>query len=213
MEKDSVNFVYRNKNISINIIDKKEYIGNYINHNKNFYEIELLEQIYSLNKNHNTILDIGSNIGNHVVYFENFISYKKMFCFEPQKLNYEKLCSNIYRSDTVAFNVALSDSFGKGSLVKKEEFNSGTYQLVGGKEVDVLPLDYFNFKDVTLLKIDVEGHELRVLNGALNTIKTCKPIIYMEVADEEASDLLIEIGYKKDFVFWYGPSPTYRFVI
>lgn len=65
-------------------------------------------------------------------------------------------------------------------------------------------LDSFNFTMVDLIKIDVEGHEFRVLKGGENTIKKYSPIIIIEDngSDEKwgketgAIDLLKEMGYE-----------------
>ena len=65
-------------------------------------------------------------------------------------------------------------------------------------------LDSFNFTMVDLIKIDVEGHEFRVLKGGENTIKKYSPIIIIEDngSDEKwgketgAIDLLKEMGYQ-----------------
>ena len=65
-------------------------------------------------------------------------------------------------------------------------------------------LDSFNFTMVDLIKIDVEGHEFRVLKGGENTINKYSPIIIIEDngSDEKwgketgAIDLLKEMGYE-----------------
>ena len=67
-------------------------------------------------------------------------------------------------------------------------------------------LDSFNFEDVDYIKIDVEGHELKVLKGAINTINKCSPLIVVEEngsaekwnkgIENEALNYLQELGYK-----------------
>ena len=69
-----------------------------------------------------------------------------------------------------------------------------------------IPLDYFcfNSKSISLIKIDTEGFEYKVLSGSLETISTHKPLIIMEthglhMENENANselDLLIKTGYK-----------------
>jgi FkbM family methyltransferase len=63
-------------------------------------------------------------------------------------------------------------------------------------------IDSFEFSDVGLMKIDVEGHELAVLNGAKDTIKRCRPILIIEAeerhrarAKETVCELLASLGY------------------
>jgi hypothetical protein len=51
----------------------------------------------------------------------------------------------------------------------------------GFNYVDVKPLDSFEFENLAVLKIDVQGYEPNVLDGAIQTIKKHKPIIFIEV--------------------------------
>jgi hypothetical protein len=53
----------------------------------------------------------------------------------------------------------------------------GTHEIV----VPVMPLDDLELTDVGLLKVDVEGHELAVLRGAVETITRCRPSLVVEV--------------------------------
>ena len=63
------------------------------------------------------------------------------------------------------------------------------------------PLDSYNFKNISIMKIDVEGHEIAVLEGALNTIKRNKPKILIEVwnrpkRQKEFMEFMKKINYK-----------------
>ena len=68
-------------------------------------------------------------------------------------------------------------------------------------------MDSFGFKDVDFIKIDVEGHELRVLKGAIETISTHRPTIILEENDRiegwgkgkkfDAMDFLKTLGYNQ----------------
>jgi FkbM family methyltransferase len=49
--------------------------------------------------------------------------------------------------------------------------------------VQVRRLDEFEFQNVSVLKIDVEGHERSVLDGALDTIKRSKPVLVIEIEE------------------------------
>lgn len=55
------------------------------------------------------------------------------------------------------------------------------------KEVRIATLDSFELKDVSFIKVDVEGHELKVLEGAIHTISIHRPVILIEVKDTNLS--------------------------
>jgi hypothetical protein len=54
-------------------------------------------------------------------------------------------------------------------------------------EVDVIPLDHLRLEDVGLIKIDVEGAELGVLEGAGETISRCRPLMMIEIEQRHHS--------------------------
>jgi len=119
-------------------------------------------------------VDVGANVGTYTI-LACAAKGAKGICFEPVPSTFERLMDNLRINNLVqrveARNIGLSDR--EGDLV----FTSGedtTNHIVAGDEqasnvvqVKVLPLDAI-LEDVTpsLLKIDVEGFEMRVLEGA-----------------------------------------------
>jgi N-acetylglucosamine-6-phosphate deacetylase len=80
--------------------------------------------------------------------------------------------------------------------------NDGKY-LIGELDVEVKTLDSFNFENVSLIKIDVEGFELQVLLGGTKTIADSKPIIYLEA---DRPDKLSSIAKKLEALgYTYTP--------
>ena len=69
-----VNINYANVNIPIEIY-ADEHISNIIKNTNSFYEIKFLEYISQNYNKHNTIIDIGANIGNHSLFFSEFLEY------------------------------------------------------------------------------------------------------------------------------------------
>ena len=65
-------------------------------------------------------------------------------------------------------------------------------------EVETRTLDSYEFDQVDFIKIDVEWFELKVLQGAENTIRKHKPVIYVEINDIGVYDFMenLDIGYK-----------------
>ena len=72
--------------------------------------------------------------------------------------------------------------------------------------INIVPLDYFNFENISLIKIDVENMEIEVLEGCLNLIKRCKPTIIIEsykLAELKETLIfkeLLALGYEIDII-------------
>ena len=99
------------------------------------------------------------------------------------------------------YNVALGPTGGSVDMhIKKNDghnrvANDG-YKTVTGKDVKIntgyqrvsvpqVTLDSYNFTDVDIIKIDVEGYELQVLEGAVNTIAQNRPIVQIECVETQ----------------------------
>jgi hypothetical protein len=76
-----------------------------------------------------------------------------------------------------------------GTMIITED-NSGHSHLdpttMGTGDVQVVRLDKLNFNEVNYIKVDCEGYEFRVLQGAEETIKRCKPIVVIEQKPHDA---------------------------
>lgn len=173
-------------------------------------EIELLKNF--LNKN-SVVYDVGANIGYHTAAFASLA--KHVYAFEPNKKNYKLLKKNTESTKNVSlYDVACSDS---NTELCVEDFDitvPGNYGEMHtqntGQSCSAIRID--DLDDIygpDLIKIDVEGHELQVLRGALETIKEFNPIIFYEAHGTdlpEIYDLLADMEYH---LYWY-PCPNYN---
>jgi FkbM family methyltransferase len=66
-------------------------------------------------------------------------------------------------------------------------------------EVPKRTIDSYNFEDVDAIKIDVEGSELLVIQGAVDTIDRCRPSVQVEIVPKQCS------------IFGYEPQDLYNF--
>jgi FkbM family methyltransferase len=204
------------------VIDEYDLIGNCIKNHK-VWEYHLYE-IYSqiINKESHCI-DAGANLGFHSIQFGRL--GKKVYSFEPQSYIYNQLCANILFNDLNniihTYKVGLGDKEENQQLWNIEhEFCDGGYNWGGRgiiqdasdlerannnefREEDVIKiitLDSLNIPKCDLIKVDVQGYELKLFIGAKKLISNFKPVIFLEnYAWDEPSVLaknhLINLGY------------------
>ncbi len=185
------------------------------------YDLVLTEVIWRLIEIGETAIDIGANIG----YVTSIMSVKvgktgRVWCFEPNPEVYKELTINIESWKIKGYDnispqqIALSNYSGNGVLNltpknRGEVFIDTSQKVVNiqanSKEacvVNIERLDNFLEKEknnVGVLKIDVEGHELEVLQGAGNLI--CKHHVRDIIFEEHNSypspltDFLESNGY------------------
>jgi FkbM family methyltransferase len=173
-------------------------------------EIELLQQII---KPEDLVVEIGANIGSHTVYLAQAVGEQgTVLAFEPQRVIFQNLCANLALNsitNTYCYNVAVSDTFSAINLPvldysKPHDFSKLDISEDGESEVaQTITLDSLNLPRCRLIKIDVAGMELAVLQGAINTIKALQPILYINYQpknDKSLVNFLAECGYK---LYWH----------
>lgn len=187
-----------------------DHIQKIIYGSRNFYEIDTLEFLRLHYRRFGHIVEVGANIGNHLLYYCSQLAPEKVYCFEPGQLSLNTLKQNIalnYLDDLVTvYPVALGAKNGMGQQQDFQLANTGmnrvtpTEQANAGAVVEIRSLDSFELAKVDFLKIDVEGAEMEVLEGATETIGRCKPVILVEVFEENGQRIrrwMEERGYQK----------------
>ncbi len=168
-------------------------------------EIALLKRMI---KPSDFIVDVGANIGDHSVPFAKSAYLGVVVAFEPGEGTFAVLEKNAKIVGNIkAIHSAVSDRSGKVTF--NESVDSG-YSSVGqtGKpiiksyDVPASTIDDCNFDRLDLLKIDVEGHEMEVISGALKTIRQFKPLIFCEIdsggglSPEARIKRITDLGYR-----------------
>ena len=177
----------------------------------------VLEKIIPLIHSPGIILDIGSHIGTHAVLYSKYVANCHVLAFEPQKAIFDLLKENIQNNNIVnitPFHNAvghkqcichmssmLYDGYNK--LVNydtNDVFNYGGIGLgASGETVEMITIDDLKVDNCSLIKIDVEGSEILVLLGAINTIRKYKPIIVFESTDKcVTSEIKQELGISSE---------------
>ena len=153
-----------------------------------------------------TAIDIGAHVGSWAIVLS--YGFDTVHAFEPEEENYRCLELNTEKMpNIVRYKKALGDKFLQGKLKIGVEGNSGTWYLMPGEDVEVLALDDYEFRGVDLLKIDVEGFEYFVIQGAKKTIERERPVIVIEVTNnlyrydlwmEDLREEIELLGYRLD---------------
>lgn len=161
------------------------------------YEIEELALIEKHYDPGTTFVDIGSNIGNHAIWAARCLEAPKVICFEPVLGQHTLLCANIAingLNDVVTVHkIALSSASGTVRIAQSFMVteNSGAAQVsfTGlGEEVRASTGDLeLSGVGPMFIKIDVEGHEMRVLQGLEQTIQRVRPKLFVEVDNANAA--------------------------
>lgn len=159
-----------------------DHVSDEIRRTGHYFEEVILEELVRRVRVSGIVVDAGAHIGNHTVYFARHLRHLAIHAFEPWPANLALLRRNVTQfASVVVHGFALSD---RSHLIHLEEdANLGHVRVVdvGGYAVDASPLDAVGLPSgVTLLKVDVEGHEPQVLAGAAETIARDRPLILVE---------------------------------
>jgi len=156
------------------------------------YQIAVRKRSIGLCTKRGTALDIGANVG---LWSRDLVdSFAKVVAFEPVAVFRECLEKNVSGANFFISPLALGDHDTLATMIITEG-NSGHSHLdpatLGTGNVQVVKLDNLNMEDVDYIKIDCEGYEYRVLQGAEQTVKHCRPIMVIEQKPHDA--------YSKDY--------------
>lgn len=150
-----------------------------------------------------SVIDIGANFGVYSALLSKLTGEDgEVFSFEPIPLTYEILLNNVQKLSLVnvkTFEYAISEKDGSGVMVIPKWSVSGNenfYQAslrsqstieetlrevqVGLRKLDSLFRGHL--KRIAFIKIDVEGHELQVIEGAKLLISQSRPVLLIEVS-------------------------------
>ena len=146
-------------------------------------------------------VDVGANIGTHTVCFAQFVGPDgRVLAFEPQSVLHQVLRGNATLNNcgnVIVEHKALGAQAGTvvvPFLDYAREGNFGALELgawTQGETVPLAALDSYALDACHLIKIDVEGMERDVLEGARSTIARNQPLLYVENNRRDRSQALI----------------------
>jgi FkbM family methyltransferase len=166
----------------------------------NFQSYVIQNKYFSLEKDA-IVFDIGANVGSMAFLFAQGASEGHVYAFEPTDYAFKKLQRNLSLNPKLAECISpvqqfLSDRTQSepqiqayaswkvdGSAKNSHPLHGGT--IKSAESVSAITLDQFcvqnRIQHIDLIKIDTDGHEYKVLSGAHETIKKCRPYIIFEI--------------------------------
>jgi len=183
-----------------NSINYKLDISKLLGHSIYFYSVkdQAWDNLFKMLHPDFHVIDAGANIGFLSLNFARACPKGFVYSFEPDSENFYYLQENVNQNDfqnIKLFKTALGAKSGSGELYKMYLNNPGANRILTkspnsqlkSETVEIATLNRFFeqkvFNKVDLIKIDVEGFELFVLQGATQIISLWKPILFVELAD------------------------------
>jgi FkbM family methyltransferase len=177
------------------------------------------ENLYELAADCKTIVDVGVNNGWLLMHMARLVKAKngKVFGFEPHPDTYRRCMKNINDNqidNAVVFNLGCGNEPATLKMISEIATNSGQNRIIvsapgrgATTSVQVVKLDdqLRELKKIDLIKIDVEGFEHQVLNGAGRILKENKPVLFIEIDDKllrangSSAEALIQQVRKYDY--------------
>ena len=173
------------------------------------------------------VFDIGANIGQSACRFSRLVKEKGcVFSFEPVQDNYSLLIKtkkSLKLNNVSTYQIALGNKNGTAEIYipsfnnsnievatrasvlhKPGEFENAHFRV---ETISIMTLDQFidqhNVDKIDLIKSDTEGNDIKVIEGAIHSIKKYKPVLILET--EFNADIFkkyLEMGYH--FYYYYN---------
>jgi FkbM family methyltransferase len=177
------------------------------------WEPEIATLFESLIRPGSIAVDAGANIGIHsLAMVARQPKLAQALAFEPHPEIFRCLQQNAARDPRIRpFNKGLGHMRHTLSMPKLNADTSpnpaGMPMFVPGHEfaVEVIPLDSLSLTNVSLVKIDVEGMEEQVIDGAMNLLQRERPALIVELLPEVGDrqckiERLCSLGYRAETI-------------
>ena len=162
--------------------------GTWDNIVQGWYEIR--GNLNKVSKNFGTVVQAGGHQGLYPRCLSEI--FKEVYTFEPHPINFVCLSANCTKDNIHKFDSALGKQ--SGIIILEEVGTTGQHRIWDKTinrpvypiavqrhiSVSVTTIDSLQLKECSLILLDVEGSELEVLTGAVNTINQCHPGIIVE---------------------------------
>jgi len=211
---DSVK-LYQTRSGPMMALSTDQYVGRALEAYGEYCPAEwaMLRQIIKPGMN---VIEAGANMGTHSVDMARACAPGIFIGFEPQPRLFQILAGNLALNNianALAYPEGCGDAEGWAQMPWIDYDRGGNFGGVSLREEDgqgvrvrVRTIDSFGLPQCGLIKIDVEGFEPRVIRGAAETIRRCRPVLYVEndraAQQQEVIDLIAGFDYR---MYWHIP--------
>lgn len=187
--------------IKLRLTNPLEFHQRTLLYNNSAFEPEVTSVLASILKEGDTFFDVGANLGYYTLLASKRVGFRgHVHSFEPAPRQFEHLSLNVrinQATNIILNNVALADASGEREMLFSLGWNQGTHSF-GATEgttakgfVKCRTIDEYvatnAIERIDALKVDVEGAELLVFQGAEKTIQSFEiPVIFFEACEHHA---------------------------
>ena len=142
------------------------------------------------------ILDVGAYNGDSILALDKYLA-SEIIAYEPSKKNLEQLKKTLNKNEHKTPVKIISKAVGNKNTEVNLSGEGSTANIKKGKGVQQVRIDDENIKKVGFIKLDVEGYERQVLEGALATIKRDRPVLSVSIYHHPKQFLSTKIYLQK----------------
>jgi len=175
-------------------------------------EFRELQFIRRLLQPQDAVIDVGANVGHISLLLSDLVGPENIFAFEPTPISFQRLCENWRANNWSAKNLFQAAVGREAGVVRIPDTSSPETKNslvaangeIGTVEVPLVSLDecraHWSGRKIGLLKIDVEGYEAEVIDGADKMLRLERPRLIMFESlggrvDDEIRERFANTGY------------------
>lgn len=201
-------------------LDIADLIGWYI-----YFGFEEAAKVHliELAEKNDVVMDIGANIGETSLRLaQKVLPQGKVYAFEPSQFNYKLLQNNLSLNNLnhiTAYPLGIGAAEGEFTLYTIDQHNKGKNKISDHKTVSaksetikLTTIDQFvasnQLAKVDLIKLDIEGFEMKALQGGQETLNKFRPKLFIEVDNQ---NLIEQVSSAKE-LFNFLIALDYRLI-
>jgi FkbM family methyltransferase len=184
------------------------------------YEFEMLNEMQARLSPGDLVIDIGANVGNHTLYLAA-VAGCKVVAFEPNGELADAMQASVrlnnLQEQVAVHALALGNTAQRGRFEKAIPDNLGAQSITVAEDgpLSIEELDNIELAaSVKAIKIDVEGMELAVLQGAEKRIAADRPLLYVECIDQASFRAIDQWMVAHGYAYWdtFNATPTHLYL-